>query len=155
MNQSRMLSERPLRLAAVIPAATPTPTVPLPAESLRAKQQQAGHPRRDHDEPLHGHLVGPADNRRIIATTTERVNHAECLVAHQAGRGLEPRSSHPARAPPCPKQRFTTVASGHRLRPPRRGCHVRQLAPLVALEDSLAAIPTTPVARVNPSAPGS
>jgi hypothetical protein len=36
MNQSPVLSERPLRLAAVLPVATPTPAVPLPAESLES-----------------------------------------------------------------------------------------------------------------------
>ena len=37
MNQSRVVvvvSERPLRLAAVMPVATPIPLAPLPAESL-------------------------------------------------------------------------------------------------------------------------
>jgi hypothetical protein len=43
-------------------------------------------PRRDHDEPRHRHLLGPADNRAILATAKERVNHAECVVAHQTGR---------------------------------------------------------------------
>jgi hypothetical protein len=89
----------------------------------------------------------------------ERVNQAECVVAHQTGRvealhliltpvldeatppvgcrrgrcsrsipgalqstwrhsrGLEPRSSLPAGAPPCPKQRSATVASGQRRSP--------------------------------------
>jgi hypothetical protein len=36
MNQSRVVSERPLRLAAVMPVATPTPVAPLPAESLQS-----------------------------------------------------------------------------------------------------------------------
>jgi hypothetical protein len=41
MNQSRVVSERPLRLeavrlAAVIAVATPTPVAPLPAESLES-----------------------------------------------------------------------------------------------------------------------
>jgi hypothetical protein len=36
MNQSRVVSERPLRLAAVLPVATPTPLTPLPAESLES-----------------------------------------------------------------------------------------------------------------------
>jgi hypothetical protein len=36
MNQSRVVSERPLRLAAVMPAATPTPAAPLPAERLES-----------------------------------------------------------------------------------------------------------------------
>jgi hypothetical protein len=65
-------------------------------------------------------LVRPT-TRGIIATAKERVNHAECLVAHQTGRGLEPRSS-PSR--PCPRrdpssglQRSPAVNSGHRLRP--------------------------------------
>jgi hypothetical protein len=34
MNQSRVVSEGPLRLAAVMPVATPTSVAPLPAESL-------------------------------------------------------------------------------------------------------------------------
>jgi len=34
MTQSRVVSEPPLRLAAVIPVATPTPVGPLPAERL-------------------------------------------------------------------------------------------------------------------------
>jgi len=34
MNQSRVVSERPLRLAAVMPV--PTPVAPLPAESLES-----------------------------------------------------------------------------------------------------------------------
>jgi hypothetical protein len=34
MNQSRVVSERPLMLAAVMPVATPTPVAPLPAKSL-------------------------------------------------------------------------------------------------------------------------
>jgi len=36
MTQSRVVSERPLRLAAVIPVATPTPVALLPAESLES-----------------------------------------------------------------------------------------------------------------------
>jgi hypothetical protein len=36
MNQSRVVSERPLRLAAVMPAATPNPAAPLPAERLES-----------------------------------------------------------------------------------------------------------------------
>src|SRR5215207_3444801 len=86
MNQSRVVSEGPLRLAAVMPVATPTPVAPLPAESLESEPAQAGHPRRDHDEPLHRHLDGPADNRAILATAKERVNHAQCVAAHQTGR---------------------------------------------------------------------
>jgi hypothetical protein len=35
MNQSRMVSKRPLRLA-VMPVATPTPLAPLPAERLES-----------------------------------------------------------------------------------------------------------------------
>jgi hypothetical protein len=35
MNQSRVVSERPLRLA-VMPVATPTPLAPLPAERLES-----------------------------------------------------------------------------------------------------------------------
>jgi hypothetical protein len=35
---------------------------------------------------VHRHLVGPADNRAILATAKEQVNHAECVVAHQTGR---------------------------------------------------------------------
>jgi hypothetical protein len=34
MNQSRVVSERPLRLVAVMSVVTPTPVAPLPAESL-------------------------------------------------------------------------------------------------------------------------
>jgi hypothetical protein len=34
MTQSRVVAERPLRLVAVMPVATPTPVAPLPAESL-------------------------------------------------------------------------------------------------------------------------
>jgi len=33
-----------------------------------------------------GTSVGPADNRAILATAKEQVNHAECVVAHQTGR---------------------------------------------------------------------
>jgi hypothetical protein len=33
-----------------------------------------------------GTLVGPADNRTILATAKELVHQAECVVAHQAGR---------------------------------------------------------------------
>ena len=36
MNPSRVVSERPLRLAAVMPVATPTPAAPLPAGSLES-----------------------------------------------------------------------------------------------------------------------
>jgi hypothetical protein len=36
MTQSRVVSEWPLRLAAVMPVATPTPLAPLPAESLES-----------------------------------------------------------------------------------------------------------------------
>ena len=36
MTQSRVVSERPLRLAAVMPVATPTRVAPLPAESLES-----------------------------------------------------------------------------------------------------------------------
>jgi hypothetical protein len=43
MNQSRVVSERPLRLTAVMPAATPTPLAPLPAESLES-ETAAGWP---------------------------------------------------------------------------------------------------------------
>ena len=119
MNQSRVLSERPLRLAAVMPAATPIPAVPVTAESLESETAAGWPPRRDHDEPLHRHLVGPADNRAILATAKERVNRAQCVVAHETSRGLEPRSSLPLVPPPCPKQRSATVANGqqgHRLR---------------------------------------
>jgi hypothetical protein len=58
MNQSRVLSERPLRLAAAMPPATPTPAAPLPAERLESQTAGGWHPRRDHDEPLHRHLIG-------------------------------------------------------------------------------------------------
>ena len=93
MNQSRVVSRRPLRLAAVMPVATPTPLAPLPAESLESSTAAGWPPRRDHDEPLHRHLLGPADNRAIIATAKERVNHAEGVVGHQTGR-VE-AASHP------------------------------------------------------------
>jgi hypothetical protein len=44
MNQSRVVSERPLRLAAVMmPAATPIPAVPVTAESLES-ETAAGWP---------------------------------------------------------------------------------------------------------------
>jgi hypothetical protein len=127
MNQSRVVSEGLLRLAAVMPVATPTPVAPLPAESLESEPAQAGHPRRDHDEPLHQHLVGPADNRAILATAKELVNHAECVVACETGRGLEPRSSLPPVPPPCPKQRSATVASGQQRSPSEAPdlCHCR------------------------------
>jgi hypothetical protein len=36
MTQSRVVSERPLRLAAVMPVATPTPLAPSPPESLES-----------------------------------------------------------------------------------------------------------------------
>jgi hypothetical protein len=36
LNQSRVVSKRPLRLTAVMPVATPTPLAPLPAESLES-----------------------------------------------------------------------------------------------------------------------
>ena len=36
MTQSRVVSERSLRLAAVMPIATPTPLAPLPAERLES-----------------------------------------------------------------------------------------------------------------------
>jgi hypothetical protein len=36
MNQSRVGSEGPLRLATVMPGATATPVAPLPAESLES-----------------------------------------------------------------------------------------------------------------------
>jgi hypothetical protein len=60
MTQSWVVSERSLRLAAVLPVATPIPVAPCPPRAWRAKQQQAGHPYCDADEPLHRHLVGPA-----------------------------------------------------------------------------------------------
>jgi hypothetical protein len=43
LNQSRVVSERPLRLATVLPVATPTPLAPLPAESLES-ETTAGWP---------------------------------------------------------------------------------------------------------------
>jgi hypothetical protein len=36
MNQSPVVSDRPLRPAAVMPVATPTPVASLPAESLES-----------------------------------------------------------------------------------------------------------------------
>jgi hypothetical protein len=36
MNQSRVVSERPLTLAAMMPVAMSTPVAPLPAESLES-----------------------------------------------------------------------------------------------------------------------
>jgi hypothetical protein len=36
MNQSRVVSERPLRLAALMSVATPTPVAPLPADRLES-----------------------------------------------------------------------------------------------------------------------
>ena len=33
-----------------------------------------------------GTQLGPADNRAILATAKERVNHAQCVVARQTGR---------------------------------------------------------------------
>ena len=36
MKQSRGVSEGPLRLAAVMPVATPTPVAPLPADRLES-----------------------------------------------------------------------------------------------------------------------
>jgi hypothetical protein len=91
------LSEGPLRLAALMPVATPTPLAPLPAERLNANQQQAGQPRRDHDEPLHRHFLGSAANRAILVTAKEQVNHEEGVVAHQTGRVQALRlTSHPA-----------------------------------------------------------
>ena len=102
MTQSPVVSERPLRLAAVMPVARPTPVAPLPAESLESST--AGRPpRHDHGEPHHRHHLGPADNRGIITTAKQQVNHAECVVAHQTGRGLEPRSSLPAQVPAVPQ----------------------------------------------------
>jgi hypothetical protein len=104
MNQSRVVSERSLRLAAVMPVA------PLPAESLEAKQQQAGHPRRDHDEPLLGppswsgrqprdHSDGEgADKSCKIRSAHQAARSRLCTSSsHRAGRGDASVSCLPGR----------------------------------------------------------
>jgi hypothetical protein len=81
-----VVSEGPLRLAAVLPVATPTPLAPLPAESLESETAAGWPPPAATTMNLYRHLVGPADNRAILATAKERVNQAECVVARQTGR---------------------------------------------------------------------
>ena len=95
MNQSWVASEGLLRLAAVVPVATPTPVAPLPAESLES-ETAAGWPPPSAATTMNrfiGTSLGPADNRAILATAKERVNHAQCVVA-QGGPGGGP-ASHP------------------------------------------------------------
>ena len=94
MNQSWVASEGLLRLAAVVPVATPTPVAPLPAESLESETAAGWPPSAATTmNRFIGTSLGPADNRAILATAKERVNHAQCVVAHRRA-GWRP-ASHP------------------------------------------------------------
>jgi len=67
MNQSRVVSEGPLRLAALMPVVTPTPVAPLPAESLES-EIAAGWP--PHHKHRHGQCRTKYCGRQAPAVAT-------------------------------------------------------------------------------------
>ena len=71
-------------------------------------------------EALHLILTPCWTRRRLVGCLRGRCSRSIPVALQSSSRhsrGLEPRSSLPARAPPCPKQRSATVASGQQRSP--------------------------------------